>query len=271
MTYTVDQRAIQILLDAFWSSSGWKPEAMRGPSPDDFDYAKSKGVMFAPAKFDHERTVNNLVGEIRRLDRRCVADAFLSSLSTRRLDWRSALGSYAVFHQLRPHAAVNVGGRCGVCGAYLSQIEEDLNVLNFERYKWGGIRHDQPGYAVLDLKMFLGSETPRPSPEDVRIFRDLMKAIFAAPADTTSAGLQAHFAKVVRSNKAERDVIVAILGFCGILGTSEHPGYADSFVTASERRLPDRRFVDMSYPACWWRGTDGVNRLKLEEYFGHVL
>ena len=268
MNIPVDKRALKILLDAFWSPVGWNP---RGASPEDFAYAKSKGVMFDPVKLDHQRVLNELLVAIKQLERSCLADAFLASLSTRRLDWRSPLGSYAVFQHLPLHTPVNSGGRCSICGLYLRQAEEDLNVLNFERFKWGGVRHDQVGYAVFDLKLFLNKKVPKPTPDDVQIFRSIIAAIAAVPPDVTSAALHAHFAKVIKSNKAERDVIIAILGFCGILGTSEHPGFADSFVAVSQRALPDRRFVDMKYPACWWQGSVGINQTKLNECFGHAL
>lgn len=267
----MDKRALKILLDAFWSPAGWKPDASRGPSAEDFEYAKSKGMMFEPQELDHHQAVNDLAATIQKLSRRRVADSFLASLSTRRLDWRSPLGSYAVFQHLPIHAPVETGKRCGICGIYLNQSNEDLNVINFERCKWGGVRHDQVSYALFDLQQFLGTETPQPNAEDGQIFRNIVAAIAAVPSETTSAALQAHFAKVIKSNKAERDVIVAILGFCGILGTREHPGFSDSFVSVKERSLPDRRFVDMPYPACWWEGKIGVNQFKLREYFAHVL
>ena len=169
------------------------------------------------------------------------------------------------------HSPLVAERRCAICGLYLNNSDEDLNVLNFERFKWGGVRHDDVLYASFDLNLFLAGEIPTPKPEDVAIFRSLITAISAVPAEVTSATLHTHFAKVLKSNKAEREVIIAILGFCGILGTLEHPGYSDAFIYVSERKLPDRRFVDMSYPACWWRGLVGLNRTKLNEYFGHIL
>ncbi len=259
------------MLDAFWSPAGWKSEASRGPSIDDFDYAKSQDMMFDPVMLDHKQAQIELRKAIQQLDRRRVADAFLASLSTRRLDLRSAFGSYVVFQHMPSHVELDAGGRCGVCGMYLGQNEENLNVLNFERFKWGGVRHDQVAYAALDLRLFLQEPTAQPVAEDVRIFQNLIDTIRAVPVETTSAGLQAHFAKSLKSNKAERDILVGLLGFCGILGTHDHPGYSDTFVPSCERHLPDRRFVDMSYPACWWGASSGVNETKLKEYFGHAL
>jgi hypothetical protein len=40
----------------------------------------------------------------------------------------------------------------------------------------------------------------------------------------------------------------------------EHTGYADRFVDAVERELPPLRFVERTYPACWWKAEHGVNR-----------
>jgi hypothetical protein len=49
-----------------------------------------------------------------------------------------------------------------------------------------------------------------------------------------------------------------------------HP-VGGAFVPSDNRNLPDRRFVDMNYPARWWRREDGVNQRFLRAYFGHVL
>jgi hypothetical protein len=267
----MDKRALKILMDAFWSPAGWKPEAMRGASGEDFEYAKSKGAMFDPVMLEHASVQAEIAALVQRLNRRRVADAFLASLSTRRLDWRSAFGSYVVFQHMPHHAEPPAGQSCGVCGMYAGQREQDLSLLNFERFKWGGVRHDHPGYAAFDLGQFLLETIPPPGAEDVRIFHDLIDAITAAPAETTSAAVQARLPGVLKSNKAERDRLVALFGFAGILGTTGHPGYSDNYVPVTERHMPDRRFVDMPYPACWWKASHELNQERLPEYFGHVL
>lgn len=274
---TMDKRALDILLKSYWSSSGWKPDNETTPSPEDFEYAKSKGLMFDPVDIDRDQGIAQLIELVAALSRRRVADAFLASLSTRRLDWRSAMGSFAVFQHIQRHAAEEMEGECRICGAYLTgddeqdDDEQDLNVLNFERFKWGGVRHDQVVYAAFDLRQFLKESSPQPTAADIEIFRRIISAIDQAPQNTSSANLHAEFAKVLKSNKSERDVLVAILGFSGILETPEHPGYSSRFILAGERSLPDQRFVKMAYPACWWRGDIGINQLWLSEYFAHVL
>jgi hypothetical protein len=267
----MEDRAVKTLFETYWSPRGWKPEESRATSLDDLAYAKSKRVMFDPAHLDHAQAVEQVLGAIGRLNKRKVADAFLASLSTRRLDWRSALGSYAVFQHLPSHKAQIEGRRCMVCGFYLNDQVVDLNILNFERLKWGGVRHDQLDFAAMDLGLFLEIPLPTPTTDDIQKFKDILSSINAAPAKTSSASLQSYFPQGFNSNKAERDRVIAILGFCGILGTPMHPGYSDAFVPSDRRHLPDRHFIDMSYPACWWRREDGVNQHLVQEYFGHAL
>jgi hypothetical protein len=123
----------------------------------------------------------------------------------------------------------------------------------------------------MDLELFLQGVVPAPVQEDIGIFQNIISVIDSAPSNETAATLQRLFAKVLRSNKAERDVIVAILGFCGVLETRDHPGFLDRFIPVGSRVLPGRRFVDMPYPACWWTRDAGMNRDAIHEFFGHIL
>jgi hypothetical protein len=93
----MDQRAKKILIDTFWSPTGWKDKKDFVTVKEDFEYAKSKGLMFDPEPIDHSEIIHKLQESLHLIDKRSVANAFLASLSSRRLDWRSALGSYAVF------------------------------------------------------------------------------------------------------------------------------------------------------------------------------
>lgn len=265
-----DKKALKILFDRHWSPAGWKSPFVE-PDQEAFDYAKSRGMMFDPVSMTHGEVFDWLFHSLRQLNRQRVADAFLASLSTRRLDWRSALGSYAVFQHVPSHEVILHEKYCRVCGHYPASMTQDFNVLNFERHKWGGVRHDQPCYAAMDLGLFLKESIPAPSAEDIRIFRSMLAAIRNAPARTTGATLQAVFGSPLKSNKAERDAVVALLGFCGILATPEHPGFSDQFVAVGDRVSPNWHFADMKYPACWWRGENGVDEARLLAYFGHVL
>lgn len=271
MSQQIDKRAFDILSDRFWSATGWKRQSEWVTSSDDFAYAKAHGVMFEPVRMNHDQAVNTVVNLVKQLDRRTVANAFLASLSTRRLDWRSAFASYAVFQHLVPHEVCGSEKFCAVCGIYPAHEEHDFSLLNFERLKWGGVRHEFVGYAAMDLSLFLENRATAPCDEDIAIFHAVIEHIRKADEKTTAASLHAAFAKTLKSNKSERDRIVAALGFCDVLADSTHPGFSDAFVPVQRRPAPHRRFVDMPYPACWWNGRMGIDETRLTEYFGHVL
>lgn len=213
-----DKRALKTLFTTYWSSSGWRPEDQQTTNPADFDHAKRAGVMFDPLVIDHDALIARLLRARDALTLRAVADGFLASLSTRRLDLRSAIGSYACFAHLTAHAFTPRDGHCTVCGTYAYRTEgEDLNVLNFERHKWGGVRHNQPLYAMLDLECFASEPVPAVTDEDVAIFRALLAAIEGAPPRISATALQASLPKPLAANKAEREIIIEILGHCGAL------------------------------------------------------
>ena len=270
-TAIVDRRAVKVLFDTYWSPAGWRDEKSRSTPPEDFDYAKRAGVMFDPLRVSHSDLVKRAIKVVRRVKRQTVADAFIVSLSSRRLELRSALGSFAVLQHFPEHIAPRQREDCPVCGEYNHGAEQDLNVLNFERFKWGGVRHEQPLYASMDLELFQKLPHFTSTAADVAVFKNVLKAIEAAPAKTSSASLEKHLAKTFKSSKAEREIVISILGYCGILATVAHPGYTHRFVPSSDRELPGRRFVDMAYPACWWQRSEGINQEALAYWFGHVL
>lgn len=228
--------------------------------------------MFEPTIIDHDEVITRLISARDRLNPRLVGDAFLASLTTRRLDLRSALGSYSVFRHMPVHRANSAVGACSVCGLFGSSGQsEDLNVLNFERFKWGGVRHDQPLYATLDLELLLKERPPHPTNEDIRLLKLILEALRDAPPSTTSAQVQRFLPKALKSNKPERDVLIALLGLAGVLAATARPGYSSQFVAPRDRALPERRFIDMAYPACWWRAEDGLDAREISTFFGHVL
>lgn len=90
----MDQKAKNILFKTYWSSRGRKDE--RFTPPDDFLYAKEKGVMFDPLTISHDDCVKKIIEIANTITLEQIAKAFLSSLSTRRLDWRSGISSYYI-------------------------------------------------------------------------------------------------------------------------------------------------------------------------------
>ncbi|AKI98818.1 hypothetical protein ATI61_106206 [Archangium gephyra] len=262
-----DARALRILFDTFWSSEGWKS---RPHTPEeDLAYARAAGLMFEPVTLGHDALIAQCVERAARLEPRRVSDAFLASLSTRRLELRSALGSYAVARHLPRHGFSASGDRgigCNVCGLRGKDGARELDVLNFERFKWGGVRHDDPEYIAFDLGQFERLEPVEPSQEDLELLRQALRALVALPPKTTAAQAERAL-RVLPSNKPERGVLLGILGLCGVLETPEHPGYATAFVPRGAREHTGKHFDDQSYPVRWWRASHGVNREHVRRLF----
>ena len=110
----MDKRALKILFDAYWSPSGWNRGEPR-LSTEDFEYAKAQRAMFDPVTPTHDEAISRLRAAVERLKLHQVADGFLASLSTRRLEWRSALGSYSVARWMPEHEATARSRPCSRC------------------------------------------------------------------------------------------------------------------------------------------------------------
>jgi hypothetical protein len=267
-----DKRALRILSSTFWSSSGWKH------SPDiaseDFAYAKSAGVMFDPRRINHDQKVDWAISCRSRISKRAVTNAFLASLTSRRLDWRSALGSFAVSLNLPLHSWSRKDPspfNCGVCGLYdKKNLQEDLNVLNFERFKWGGVRHTDPLYIGFDLEQFLLEEPIEPKEADVKLMKEVLNLARSSPRDAKLSFLVKALSKILPSNAYERRTVIGILGFCGILEDSSKPGFFKGFPPYSRREEVRWCKNDWPYPVQWWNGSCGVSDEAAAFWFPEV-
>lgn len=267
-----DRRALQILFDTYWSSAGWRGKP--STPPEDYDYAKRAGILFDPVRLTHDQILARALAARVSVSQAQAAAAFLSSLSSSRPELRSAVSSWALLRRLKRHsytpsAPDRPRSACATCGLYAEQ-NVDFNVLNFERYKWGGVRHDAIQYAAFDLEQLKTADAPAPSAEDRAVLDRLLTiAEKGSPADTVVRLVERlTHEKVPRGTKPERAVLVDILGICGVLPVRGRPDYLHAFTRWADREEPPQRFVERAYPVCWWRGSDGVNRRVAASLFG---
>lgn len=261
-----DSRALKILMERHWTSSGWRREFTT--NAEDFAYAKSRGLMFDSLSKSHDEAVRMAVDSIAQTTKAAVVAAFVASLSSRRLDLRSALGSFAVGRHLLGHrfAKDSNGVFCRYCGDNKSQII-DRNVLSFERFKWGGVRHSLPSYIAFDLEMLKATAVPEPHQDDWAILRDILDIARRLPDGARLGDLEKSLAKTVRSNGAERRTLIGILGYAGILVDQSRPDFRRAFVSCSEREETPWHKDDWPYPVAWWTAAHGVNENAVREWF----
>lgn len=261
--YDPSPEALAPLMSTFWSPRGWR-DPPSWPGPEVFEAAIDAGVMFRrPLHHDHDSWVRAARSAVGDLPAREVGDAFLASLSSRRLDLRSALGSYAVARHLPGHP-ITPNGSCRICGLY-DDTSRDANELSFERFKWGGVARDSVEYAAFDLLQFARAPRLAPTSADIAIGQQMIDCLREL-APQTSAAQAAPKLTMIPGNKNERDVVVDILGVCGILQTAQYPGYSESFIPWDQRPSPAARHVFGHYPTWWWHAADGVNTAALQKF-----
>lgn len=271
-----DKRALKILFDSYWTSSGWKPTSPTGPDvkSEDFEYAKSKGVMFDPVVYDHDGEIRKAIVACENSKQIRITNGFLASLTTRHLELRSAFGSYCGGRWLRVHTyqPKRFVASCAVCGEIAAAREkDDISVLSFERFKWGGVRHLNPLYIGFDLEQFAKTEVPEPTASDVQCWREILKIADSLTDEARLSDLVKALASVVKENTNERRTFINILGIAAILQPAEYPGFLNSYVDHDDRKETPWYKDDWEYPVRWWRGRDGVNWEAVEFWFPRLM
>lgn len=270
----MDKKAKQILTKIFWSSKGWTDRTTHVFTGANFEYAKSKCVMFDPLTISHDECVKKVVEVHKRVTKEQAAKAFLHSLSTRKLYLRSALSSWVLTHSLVVHAFESNAGKCleptqglvyamyGDCyvcdrhhiASHANYVNEDLNVLNFERIKWGGVRLNHLLYCLLDLELLEKEENIEVLEEDVAILRQVLATVSACEPTDAARQLEKRLHGVFPSSKQERDAFMEILATAGVL------------VPAKDR--PGRGGKNDFFAIVNWRGEDGYSEQAVYDYFG---
>jgi hypothetical protein len=266
---TTDKRALKILMDTYWSAAGWQREP--SVSHDDFAYAKSHNVMFDPVQFSHAEAVGAVIEAVTNVSQKSVVKAFISSLGSRRLDLRSGLGSYAIGRHFQRHVASITTARspCAYCGFYDTK-KVDLSILNFERLKWGGVRHNQPTYISLDLRLLQETGYPAPTPDDFAILNAVLDTARSMSPTSRLNDLDKSLAKVLKSNSAERRCLIGILGYAGILIDPSRPAFRTEYVPVMGREETPWYKDDWPYPVRWWNGSFGVQQAAVADWFSDI-
>lgn len=252
-----------------------------GVSAVDLRWAKENGLIFEyPAYESHAEAWNRLQAVLGQIDARDVADAFLYSLSTRKLEYRSALGSYyyakaVPAHELTEGFSQKLSGvHCYLCGwdAWLAdEIHRSLggwNTFQYERFRYGGVRHTRLNYALFDLEQFLKLPRVTPTDADRQILREILSCVDRLNGNGKVGKLRDAVTKtkIFKTNRDEVSLLLGELGICGILAGEACPSY-DRYFANEYERAPQEAKNDFAYPVNRWRAADGVNADRLWEIF----
>lgn len=100
MMVLIMDKGKRILFKTFWNDKGYAD-----PTPEEFSIAVKEGYMFEQTRnYSHEETLSGLREVVAQIDPADVANAFLYSLSTRALEYRSPMGTYYYAKAVPDHA-----------------------------------------------------------------------------------------------------------------------------------------------------------------------
>ena len=151
---------------------------------------------------------------------------FLYSLSTRELEYRSVLGSFFYAKAIPKHKLDNQYTYYPVCKWQALQKQptvyafyNGLNVLNFERYKFGGVRHTTLDYVLFDLEQFLKFTKVVSTDEDKIILKRILDCVYKLEPKNKVSKLRKMTSqqKIFKSNKNEVGILLNILGICVVI------------------------------------------------------
>ncbi|MDN3693829.1 hypothetical protein QWZ06_16785 [Chryseobacterium tructae] len=275
----MDEKGIKILFKTIKNAqdeslSDWFywDSYMQYITKEDFEYAKKHHVMYDEENITHDEICRRIKTAVAKIEKQDVVNAFLYSLGTRQLEYRSFLSSYCIAKSLAEHHFIASPkpneGICAVCGLHTYEFEEpiEFNTINYFKYKDGAC-FDSLIQVLFDVEQFPKLPTVQPNENDYNILNELKEIIETSEPNDRISQLKKRISKTFKSNDGERVALLEILGVIGILHDDEHFGYAEKHAAYPEREHRPIRNDDVGYPARWWQGKFGIDAGKWKYWF----
>ncbi len=276
----MDKKAVQILFKTIKTSQDenlgewfYWDTYIKYISKEEFDYAKKHFVMYEREKITHNEICKRIKLAVAKIEQQDVVNAFVYSLSTRQLEYRSYLSSYCIGKSLAAHSFISSPKPneiiCVVCGLHNHEFEKpiEFNTINYFKYKYGSST-DNLISVLFDVEQFSKVPNVKPNNTDYEILNELKKIIEIAEPNDRISQLSKSISKTIKSNVEERIGLLEIFGIIGILHDKKHFGYAEKYVTYLEREYRPIRNDDVGYPSRWWQGKFGIDNDKWNYWFG---
>ena len=279
VTAMTDKKALALL------KKYYLPHKAEGePSETELKNAMQCGVLVPDSAMTHDEIVEEIRTLSTRISLASAAKAFLYSLSSGDMRYRTALSSLVWARVLPVHECVSNGMEktewrtpfCTVCGCthgFTAKEKIDWNRYGVFRYlppKQYGREPDFgcAEYVLHDLREFEKLPAVEPCDADYRI----LNGIFACVKQLKPHNMDIALLAEIRSRKLLDETgnaihcILGVLSRCSILESPEHRGFLNSFTNYDDRGL----FRDglSFYPLNFWRGRFGVNETAVNEIFG---
>ncbi len=243
----------------------------------------------------HDELINGVFHEYKKANKNKYSALFLSSLSSKKLNWRSGLSTFAIMQSFPKHSFTvreNFGVNkslfdkmskedqkfvvrttpCKYCSSY-KNIEVDIELIEEFFLEVGGL----VGFDIQDYYYYLLEtnklDEVKPMEEDFIIFSEILTILLEADEkDTVKKTVLSKIGKIkgFKSNKEQRQALLETLGYCSILETDEHKGFLKKYTNFAS--APKKAHSsDWNYPVDFWLGKDGINKEAFKFWFGDYL
>ncbi len=275
----IDKKALAFLKKYYLSY-------MREGQPSECEKANAvkSGVLVPDSAVTHSEIIAEIKALSKQISLEAAAKAFLYSLSSGDMRYRSALSSLVWSKALPEHEMISDGGKktewsspvCVVCGCShgLDTKENvdwnDYNVFRYLPPKQYGREPDYTcaEYVLNDLREFVKLPAVEPCDEDYRILNGIFACVKGMKPHNMDTALLAEIRKRKFFDATGNAIhcILGILSVCGILEGAENKGFLRGYVNYTEHGMGRDGLT--FYPLNFWRGKDGVNYQAVKEIFG---
>lgn len=251
------------------------------PTEEEWRHGIENGILVPISIMTHDEIISEIKQRSDRITVDAAAKAFLYSLSSGDMRYRTAISSLLWAKALPTHSSLTDKtersyGSCNLCGCShgLDEAEEiDFNRFGVFRYlpptQYGNSPDfGQAEYVLNDLREFEELPAVEPGEEDF----DILNRIFGVVRTLKSHNKASALISDIRKQKildATGNGIHCLLGtlsMCGILETDKDKGYLHTFTKCNDRELYMDN--DFFYPLNHWKAKFGVNYEAVQEIFG---
>jgi hypothetical protein len=221
----------------------------------------------------HEETINELRALAERWTLQDSAQAFVASLWSAPMIWRSLLTGKLIAtslpdHEYTPYPSSH---KCQICGLDVNDGVDTSLQWYWRMTSATPLDGDIFGHVLALKEMAASQELPVPNEYDRWTLRAVLTVLRNLPPKTrySKAADALKKAQLLPSKKVYvyRDLLET-LALIGILDTTEQPGMITAFTSYAERDKRPNTRVEVQAPLAWWDSSIGINEHNLFRIFG---
>ena len=246
--------------------------------------AFKSGILVPDSAMTHDEIITAIKSLSEDISLESTAKAFLYSLSSGDMRYRTALSSLVWARSLPKHEFISnnaekAGWRtpsCSVCGCTHGLVTTeriDWNNYGVFRYFPPKQYGREPDFACAEYVLHVLREFEKlPAAEPCEEDYCILNGIFACVGQMKPHNMDIALVNEIRGKKfldATGNAVHCILGIlslCGILESTAHRGFLHNFTNSGE--IGGYRDGLSFYPLFYWRGKNGVNYDAVNEIFG---